>query len=569
MAIQRQIHGNRQMAGLETALTRRDMGRLLAGAASIVALTPAVASAAGSPASDRSFIYRQEGLGGTLIVGRAGDCDTLDPQKTILGLSLEVLYCVYDTLTAINYDQEIEGVLAESWDISDDGLEYTFHLRPGITYHDGTPFNAAAVKFAFDRVLDPATNTPTASWVSALEEAVVLDDNTVKFVLSEPFSPLLGNLASAYFSIPSPTAVKNLGEDYGLNPVGTGPFKFKEWVSGESITLEPNPDYHNVRSFVDNKGAPLLDQLVFRVIPEAETQLAALETGEINVVIPPPREVKRLQEDPAYEVFISPRGNDLWYVEFAMDAPPEGQFGAQFKPPFDDVLVRQAVAYGINADEMIANVLEGLAERNYGLMPTGMFPYKPEIEEFGYHYDPEQAKSLLEQAGWVDSDGDGVRENNGSPLEVLFWAWDDSTPQKLAQIIQSQLGQVGFKVNTEILEVGTLLARLPENVSNFNLMGWGQTDPDMLRGMTNGTWGLGRYHDEQFQKLVSDALKTTDRDERTELYFGAAKKLLADAAAVPLWTNLAFIATRADVKGYKLVPFNFNMGVLEDVSIEA
>jgi ABC-type transport system substrate-binding protein len=123
-------------------------------------------------------------------------------------------------------------------------------------------------------------------------------------------------------------------------------------------------------------------------------------------------------------------------------------------------------------------------------------------------------------------------------------------------------------VKTESLEAGTMISRLSENVSNFNIMGWGQTEPDMLRGMTNGITGLGKYHDETYQTLVSDALKTTDPAERTKIYFQAAQKMLADCACVPLWTDLAVVATRAEVKGYKLVSFNFGMGVLDDVTIE-
>src|SRR5262249_43740935 len=148
---------------------------------------------------------------------------------------------------------------------------------------DGTPFNADAVKFTFDRAMDPATNASYASWLGPLKETVAVDDHTVKLVLGERFSPLLGNISIGWYGIVSPTAVQKYGDDFGRNPVGTGPWKFKEWVSGERITLEPNADYHNFRSDVVNKGAPLLDALEFPIIPDQETQALAFETGEINV----------------------------------------------------------------------------------------------------------------------------------------------------------------------------------------------------------------------------------------------------------------------------------------------
>lgn len=548
---------------LDEAISRRDFGKLMAAAVAAAAVAPAGAAAA------RAAAIQESDRGGTIVLARSGDANTLDPHHTILGLALHVLFCIYDTLTVVNPEGQVEGVLAESWDISEDGLEYTFHLRQGINFHDGTPFNADAVKFSFDRALDPATNTPTRSWISAIQETQVVDDHTVKMVLSEPFSPLLGNLATAYLGVPSPTAVEQFGDDFGVNPVGTGAWKFKEWISGETITLVPNEEYHNVRSFVNNKGVPYLDELVFRTIPEAETQLAAFETGEVNAFLSvPPREVTRLQGDSNYEVVVSESGSATSYVEFTMLEIPEGEFGAQWKPPFDDVLLRQAVAYAIDADEMIENVLYGLAVRNYGPMPTGMFAYKPEIEEFGYHYDPEKANALLDQAGWIHSDSDGVREKDGAKLDVLFWASNSSTNERIATIIQNQLNQVGFNVSIELIESATFLAQLSENVSNLNLLGWGQPEPDMLRGMTNGTWGVGRYRDEQYQTLVSDALKTTDPAERTEIYFEAAKKMLADAAMVPLWTQLTVMAVRSEVKDFAQGPFYPSSGVWEDVYVE-
>src|SRR5262249_46202871 len=146
----------------------------------------------------------------------------------------------------------------------------------------------------------------------------------------------------------------------------------------------------------------------------------------------------------------------------------------------------------------------------------------------------------------------GVLEKGDAKLDVLFWGWSGQPYEKIVQVIQGQLQQAGFTVRLELQEVGTFLGRLPDNVCDLNFMGWGQTEPDMLRGMTNGTWGVGRYRTEACQTLVTDALKTTDRAKRTELYFEAAKLMLADAALVPLYTPLPVIAVRSDVKGLKM-----------------
>lgn len=553
---------------LQEAVTRRDFGRFMAIAVGLTGLTPTlVANAAGGSLPAARLAAKQDGgSGGTLTFARSGDSDSLDPHHTIAGISWQVFTNIYDTLIAKNMDLEYEGILAESWEISEDGLEYTFHLRQGIAFHDGSEFNADSVKFTFDRVTNPETNAPAAPWVSALKETVVVDPATVKLVLNEPFAPLLGNISIAYFGMLPPQAVQDAGDEFGKKPIGTGPWKFQEWIEGESITLVPNENYQNFHSYVENKGAPLLDELVFRNIPEANTQVAALETDEVNLIAPPPREVKRFQEDDAYQVFTTSGGTNIYFLEFSMIAPPEGQYGVQFKPPFDDPAVRQAVAYGTNADEIITSVLEGLAIRNYGPMPTDTFAYKPEIEEFGYHYDPEKAKSVLEEAGWTDSDGDGVREKAGKKLEVLLWTWNDSTNERVVQVIQNQLDQVGFKVNLETMEVATLLARLKENVSDLDLMGWGWPEPDILSMMTDTEGGIGLYHDEEYQKLVVQARTTSDLAERTALYFDAAKKMLADAAMVPLWTYLEATAIRSSVKNFKLGPQALR--VYEDAYVE-
>src|SRR5262249_1364832 len=153
--------------------------------------------------------------------------------------------------------------------------------------------------------------------------------------------------------------------------------------------------------------------LEFHVIPDPETRVLAFETGELHLTTPSARNAQRYQEDPDYQVFIAPDGTNVLYIEFAMIELPKGEFGAQFKPPSDDLRVRQALGAGLNIDEMLDKVLLNMGgQRNYGPMPTGVWAYKPEIEEFGFHYDPERAKALLEEAGWVDTDGDGIREKD-------------------------------------------------------------------------------------------------------------------------------------------------------------
>jgi peptide/nickel transport system substrate-binding protein len=549
---------------VDNAMTRRGFTKFLGFSAAATAgagmfgnvATPTVANAAA-----------QTGRGGVFRPHLLFDPGTLDP---VAAGGIDVFSRIIEPLAQLNLNNEIEGILAESWDISKDETEYTFHLRQGISYHDGTPFNADAVKWFFDRIIDPKVLVPFRSWVGPLKETVVVDEYTAKLVLSEPFSPLLGNIAIGWYALPSPASYEKYGADVGQHPVGTGPFIFKEWIPNETVTLLPNPNYkNNPRSWVINKGVPLVDSVEYHVIPDASTAQVAFESGEVDEIRDiNRRDFRRLQNDPNYKGFIQSGGTNVLYIEFAMFELPAGQqYGALFKPPFDDLRVRQAVGYGIDIDTIMAATMYGLAERNYGPMPTALWAYKPEIEQFGFHYNPDKAKALLDEAGWVDTGGKGVREKDGKPLHVLFYAtqWDDR--DTVAQVVQNHLNKIGFDVAIQMPEGGAYNDGLSKNENDFNFSSFSVGEPDVLRLITNYDHGLGRYKDEQFQTLVAQAQRTIDRAARTNYYFEASKRMLADAAMIPFWTPLEWTTVRAAVKNYHC-QMTYNHGVYEDVYIE-
>lgn len=547
---------------MESHVTRRNLVRNAAVAASAAGALGLI----GQASAIRAFAQDSRPTGGTIVVARVGDSDTLDPAHTTAAISFQVFNNIYDTLIAYDMDLGYEGILAESWEISDDGIEYIFKLREGIMFHDGTVLDADAVKFNFDRMMLPETNAPAAGWITPLASTEVIDNLSVKFILSEPFSPFLGNLCASYFGITSPTAVEEYGDqDYGRNPVGSGPWKFQEWIAGEQIVLVPNDDYQNFHSHVENKGRPYADQLIFRNIPEDATQMAALETGEITVTPLPSREVARLQDDDQFQVLIPERATNIWYLEWSMEPPTDESDQIYKGPYFDDPRVRQAVAYATNPDEIIQSVYQGLAVRNFGLVPTGHFAFDPTIEEYGYHFDPDKAKALLDEAGWVEG-GDGVREKDGTKLEPLLWSWNAGNNERAVQVIQNQLAAVGFNVKIETMEIATLLSRLPENVCDFDLMSWGWAEPHIMKMIVDGDAGIGLYRDEEYLALVDEAARTTGQDERSELYFKANQQALADVAAVPLWTALSATGVRAELIDFKLGPTG--TAIFEDAYFE-
>ncbi|HCG28588.1 MAG TPA: ABC transporter substrate-binding protein [Thermomicrobiales bacterium] len=525
-----------------------------AGATVAPAETPAAGGSESSPTTgagtgSTETVDRTK-VGGQLILGRSGDSDTLDPQHTTAAISHQVFSQIYDTLIGRNMNLEFEPIVSESYEAAADGLSYTFKIRKDLKFHDGTPLNAEAVKFTFDRVTDPKTAAPSASWVDAIASTDAVDEVTVRMNLNKVFSPLLGNISIAYFGILSPAGVEKHGDDFGKNPVGSGPFVFKEWVPGERITLTRNEDYVNVRSYNDNKGAPYLEQLVFRNMPEEQTQVAAMETGEINLLATPAQQIARFDGKSDYTLLKPDQSTSISFLEFSL-VETDGKLS--YMAPFDDLKVRQAVAYAIDADTIIERILQGTAVRNYGVMPTGNWGYTPDLEKFGYHYDPKKANDLLDEAGWTKS-GD-VRQKDGKKLEFVFWTWNATTQERIAQVIQGQLGEVGISAKLETMEVATLLARLKENSSAMDLMGWGWSESDLLFMMTDGDGQFGLYqkYNPDYAKAVVAGRSTSDMDERAAAYLEAMKIVLADCAAVSLWSAVTVWTVRsASIKGVHL-----------------
>jgi peptide/nickel transport system substrate-binding protein len=492
--------------------------------------------------------------GGQLIAARSNDSNTLDPQQTTEGFDIQVFWNIFDPLVAKTPTFEFEPIVAEAYAISEDGLTYTWTIRQGLKFHDGSDLTSESVKFTFDRAIDPDNPMEVGAFIGAYSGSEVIDQYTVVMTLTEPVAPFLGNVATGHLlGILPENTVREAGDNFGINPIGSGPWLFSEWDRGEQITLIPNPNYVNFRSYVENKGSPLADELVFRSIPEIQTQIAALDTGEVNHIALPNDQVVNYEDRDDIQLNHTP-GGDIVFIDFAMEKQEGETFEPIYKEPFNDIKLRQAVAFAVNAEEIIENMLGGVGERNFGLIPAGVFAYDPAIEEFGYHFDPEHAAALLDEAGWLrPGDGD-VREKDGARLELEFWVGNFPPIPKVAQVIQNQLDAVGFKINLQVLEGGTLDSLLSgEGGDHFHIMSSGWPEPDILYLIAYSLpWGLGYFRPPEYIDLISRARTLNDQDERKRLYFEAQKILLEYAAMVPPWTNVQVDAVRKELKGFKL-----------------
>ncbi|MCD7059816.1 ABC transporter substrate-binding protein [Pelagibacterium xiamenense] len=478
-----------------------------------------------------------------LVVGQIAEPQTLDPQVATAVNDFRIAVNIYDGL--VRYADgtlEVEPALATDWEISEDGLTYTFNLREGVTFHDGTPFNAEAVKFNFDRMLDenhPYYDTgpfPLSFNFAAVDSVNVIDEFTVEFVLSEPYAPFLSNLAYPTGLIVSPAAVEQYGEDYGRNPVGTGPYRFIEWQSNTRVVAEANPDYWD--------GAPNLEAVVFRPITDANTRVAEMLSGGIDVMVEvPPDNVDQFASDAAFEVY-EQAGPHVWYVML------NAQHG-----PFTDKLVRQAANYAVNKEALVEDILQGTATvADSPVAPAFNWAYNEGLEP--YPYDPAMAEELLAEAGV---------ENPSVTFYVTEGGSGMLDPITMGTAIQADLEAVGFDVAIETYEWNTFLGIVNPGLgedADMAEMAWMTNDPDVLPYLTlrtdawpeAGGFNSSYYSNPEVDELLEAARVETDIVERGNLYKAMQEIVYEDAPwiFVANWKQNA--VTSAAVEGFALQP---------------
>ncbi len=490
---------------------------------------------------------------GVLVVGQVAEPKSLDPHAVTSVNDFRILVNVYDGLVRFRDGSlDVEPALAESWEISEDGLIYTFHLRDGVTFHDGTPLDAEAVKFNFDRMLDEthpfhATGPfPLAFFFSSIVETTVVDEETVQFRLEEPYAPLLSNLAYPTGLIVSPAAVEEHGADFGRHPVGTGAFRFVEWASNERVVVEANPDYWD--------GAPGLEAVVFRPITDANTRTTEMLAGGIDLMAEvPPDMFRSFAADDAFKTY-EQAGPHLWFLILNTR---EG--------PFADVRMRQAINYAIDKEAIVEDVLQGTATVADSPIPEAFsWAHNEELEP--YPHDPDRARELIAEAGFEGAELTFLVTEGGSGM---------LDPVAMATAIQADLAEVGLRVTIETYEWNTFLGLVNpglEGKGDMAEMAWMTNDPDTLPFLTlrSAAWpehqgfNSGYYANEEVDRLLEEARRATDQDERAALYKEMQAIVWEDApwAFIANWKQNA--VSTAAVEGFSLQP-SFLM-LLHDVT---
>lgn len=462
----------------------------------------------------------------------------------------EVAQLFYETLVDRVSGGEIVPLLIQEWEISPDGLVHTWHLQPDVTFHDGSEFNAEVVKWNLDRKI----NNQGPMWdMIPFEQIEVVDPLTVEVTLSRPYPGIYNVLAVKTFSMYSPSFVEEVGED-GLKSqaVGTGPFIVEEYVPNEVLRLTKNPDYWQ-------EGLPYLDAVNFQVVPDNNTRATMLEAGDADIAVRLAlQDIQRFEENPndGVKVLKGPSSRH-YYMSLT-----------NIHPPLDDVRVRLAINHAVDKQGIADAVYRGFVDLAKAHIIT------PAVE--GYHaagvyeYDPEKAKQLLEEAGWVDSNGDGVREKDGEELVLQLRTRKGATPGDIdtAELVQGMLREVGIQADIDIVDTATFLAEINQPIEDsphydmVNLT-WGTFTGDAEYVMKTyyscdawppRYWDYSHYCSEEVDQYINEADAAPTLEDRNALYAQAIEKFWEDAPNLLLFVGLSTVATQEYVEGLYLDP---------------
>ena len=490
--------------------------------ASIVARNAMMIAAGVALLSGPALAQKQ---GGSITVGLELDMAGFDPLKVgVYDTSAEsAAAAIYDTLTTLDEEGAAQPKLAVSWTHSDDYKTWTFKLRPGVKFQDGTPFNAAAVKWNFDRQKDPANKCRCAFYISFINSVVAVDDLTVVYNLKDPqvALPELMNIQSSNNVMQSPTAIQKLGDDYNRHPVGTGPYVIKSWTAGDRMVLEKNPDYWN-------KSKQHLDRIVLKPLPDTQARFASLQSGEADIIWD--------DEFDADNIVAAKKDKSMTVHTYVGSGAAVDAINTKVAP-LDDVRVREALVMAIDRAKMSQALTNGLSRPASN--PYGDGSWVKCKDDGALPYDPEKAKALLKEYG----------------KPVNFKMIVTATPRGRAtgQILQQFWKQIGANMEIEQIDQASFPPRA--FARQFDIIGWrivdlADPDPQMFANFHTGSpVALANYSNPELDKLLEHARVTADRAKRTEDYCAISR--LVNHEAVWFWTfqNTYYAISKAKLKG--------------------
>ena len=482
--------------------------------------------------------------GDAYVSGTIGDASNLIPVLASDTSSTEITSLVYNGLVKVGKNVDIVGDLAESWEVSEDNRTITFHLRKGVKWHDGEPFTAKDCLFTYQVMIDPKTPTAYAEQFKQVEKAEIVDDHTFRVTYKRPFARALitwgmeivpAHLLEGKDITTSPLA---------RHPVGTGPYIFKEWETGQQITLDANPDYF--------EGRPYISRVITRVIPDTATMFLELKSGGIDTMsLTPDQYTYETDTDEFKANFQKYKYLSFGYTYLGFNL---------LDPKFKDKRVRQAIAYAINTEEIIQGVLLGLGQPANGPYKPGHWAHNPDVKP--YPYDPAKAREMLAEAGWQDSDGDGLIDKEGQPFKFTILTNQGNTQrEQTAVIIQQRLKDVGIGVEVRIVEWAAFIKEfIDKKKFEALVMGWTiPIDPDLYNVWHSSKTAEGElnfisYKNEEVDRLIDEGRFTLDVEKRKEAYYRIQEILHDEVPYVFLYVPEALPIVASRFKGIEPAP---------------
>ncbi|KAF0156157.1 MAG: peptide/nickel transport system substrate-binding protein [Syntrophaceae bacterium] len=492
-------------------------------------------------------------FGDILVRGDIGDASNLIPLLASDSASHAVAGMVFNGLVKYDKNMNVVGDLAESWDITHNGLVITFHLRKGVKWHDAKPFTSADVLYTYQVTTDPKTPTAYAGDFLKIKKAEALDDYTFRVTYDRPFAPAL--ISWAFAILPKHLlAGKDITKSpLTRHPIGTGPYKFKEWVAGQKIVLVANDDYF--------EGRPYIDGRITRIIPDTATMFLELRAQNIGMMGLTPLQYTRQTENNLFKENF----NKYRYLSFAYT-----YLGYNLKNPlFTDQRVRQAISYAINKDEIVSGVLLGLGKPATGPYKHGTWAHNDKVKT--YNYDPAKARELLKQAGLTDTNNDGVLEKDGKPFEFeILTNQGNETRQKCAEIIQRQLKEVGIIVKIRIVEWSAFVTNFI-NKRRFDavILGWTiPLDPDAYDVWHSSKTAAEElnfvsYKNPEADLVLEKGRSTFNQDERKKYYDRFQEILAEDQPYTFLYVPEDLIIISSRFRGIEPAPIGIGHNVIK------
>jgi peptide/nickel transport system substrate-binding protein len=484
--------------------------------------------------------------GGELVFAFDGASITqfaLDPHKSAFAPHARIIRSIFDSLVVLLPDHRVGPWLAKSWDISADGLSYTFHLRDDVKFHDGTRFDAAAVKFNFDRIKDPKNALYALSDIGDYESSQVVDDFTVRVLFAHPYAPLLANLSKSSLGIVSPAAVQKYGDQFPLHPVGTGPFRFTSMAPGTEIALERNPDYHWGPSGALHEGPAYLERLTFKNVPEEATRVAVLENGQAGAVdLIPPQNLVELRTSTKFHL-----------VERELLNHNYSLYLNALREPWSDERVRRAFRLSLDVDAAVKTIYLGTAARAWSPLSPSILGYDASLEG-GWKQDRAAATKALDELGWKPGP-DGIRVKDGKRLTVSFLDTQGNREKRLdlITIFRRQLHDSGFDLKIDTESVGAWTEK--SKSGDFDLLAGSlfAPDPDVMRRIygsdKRSLLSVFKGVDPELNQLLEAGSEALKDDERVHLYQQAQRLIVDKTYSIPTYVLIYSVAAANRVQG--------------------